>query len=80
MPKKKAAKRFIVRIREVHLSHRAVNAADPEEALRLIVDGEVSGDEVACEYRATLHHETWDVVDEQGLVVRYPDAGIEQLA
>lgn len=51
--------KFNVLIREVHVSTREIEADSPEEAIRLVEEGE--GDEVMCEYSHTLDPDTWTV-------------------
>jgi hypothetical protein len=48
---------YRVLIREVHVSHRLVEAASPEEAKENAGDGE----EIFCEYSHTLPRDTWTV-------------------
>jgi len=48
---------YIVLIREVHVSHRLVEANSPEEAKENAGDGM----EVFCEYSHTLSQDTWTV-------------------
>lgn len=50
---------FNVLVREVHVSHRQVEAKTAEEAKRLVQDDE--GDETYCEYSHTLDPDTWQV-------------------
>jgi hypothetical protein len=49
--------KYLVLIREVHVSHRLVEADSEQEALEFSGDGE----EVMCEYSHTLPKETWTV-------------------
>ena len=51
--------KFVVNIREVHVSSREIEAESAEEALRLVKDGE--GEEILCEYSHTLDEDTWTV-------------------
>lgn len=50
-------KTYIVLIREVHISHRKVQAESEEEAKKLAPDSE----ETYLEYSHTLDEETWTV-------------------
>lgn len=49
--------KFNVLIREVHVSHREVEAKDESEAMELAGDAE----EHYCEYSHTLDRDTWTV-------------------
>lgn len=63
--------KFIVRIREVHISYREVEADSVEEAIE-----EAGGaTELMVEYSHTLNTDHWDVEDEDGNIVRdqYPN-------
>ena len=57
------SKRFLVEVREVHVSTRVVEADDAEAAVKAVEGGE--GDEVACEYSHTLDTDTWTVEEEE---------------
>ena len=59
-------KKFLVLVREVHVSTMEVEAETIEEA----INNASSGDELICEYSHTLHTDTWSVEDEEGSVVR----------
>lgn len=54
--------KYRVLIREVHVSHRIVEASSRDEALELVGDA----DEVFCEYSHTLPKETWTIEDDAG--------------
>lgn len=58
--------KFTVRIREVHVSHREVEAETVEEAIELAGGAEES----FLEYSHTLGEDHWDVQDEDGNIVR----------
>lgn len=51
--------RFLVGVREVHVSTMEIEAESPEEAMRLVKDG--AGREVMCEYSHTLDPDLWTV-------------------
>lgn len=53
--------KYRVLIREVHVSHRIVEANSESEALELAGDGE----EDYCEYSHTLSKDTWTVEKEK---------------
>lgn len=58
--------KYIVRIREVHISYREVEADSVEEAI-----AEAGGaTETMLEYSHTLDTDHWDVEDEHGNIVR----------
>ena len=59
--------KHIVQVREVHISHREVDAESASEAIDLVRRGD--GDETFCEYSHTMDSETWSVEDEKGNVV-----------
>lgn len=59
--------RYTVLVREVHVSHRVVEAASPKEAIRRVEDGE--GEEEFLEYSDTLNPDKWSVEDDDGQVV-----------
>ena len=50
--------RYRVLVREVHVSHRIVEAPGPEEAKIIAA---MEGDEDYCEYSHTLDADTWTV-------------------
>lgn len=50
---------YFVLVREVHVSHREVEADSPEQALDKAQQGE--GDEVFLEYSHTMDRDTWTV-------------------
>jgi len=52
-------KKFTVLVREVHISHRDIEATSAEEAKALVADGE--GDETYLEYSHTLDQDFWQV-------------------
>lgn len=52
-------KKFTVLVREVHVSHREVEADSEAEALEKVAGGE--GDETFLEYSHTLDTNTWQV-------------------
>jgi predicted transcriptional regulator YheO len=58
--------KYLVEIREVHVSTREVEADSAQEALELTSDG--AGDEMMLEYSHTLDRETWRIwkVDDTG--------------
>lgn len=51
--------KYIVQVREVHISHREVEANSPEEAKELVSNGDDT--EVYLEYSHTLGSDTWTV-------------------
>jgi hypothetical protein len=51
--------RFLVGVREVHVSTVEVEAESPEEAMRLVQDGD--GEEIMREYSHTLDPDLWTV-------------------
>lgn len=52
--------KFNVMVREVHVSHRHVNAEGKEEAIEKVANCD-ENDEVYLEYSHTLDSETWTV-------------------
>jgi hypothetical protein len=67
---------FTVLVREVHVSHRQIEAKTAEEALRLYVEGVDDGDEIYLEYSHTLDPETFTVegpFDEDGNEIGRPN-------
>lgn len=56
-------KTFIVSVREVHVSHRQVEADSPEDAIQRVQDGE--DEEISMEYSHSLETDTWTVVEEK---------------
>lgn len=50
---------FIVEVREVHISHRQIEAEDQDSAVSLVEQGE--GEEVYLEYSDTKDKSTWSV-------------------
>ena len=50
---------FIVEVREVHISHRKVEAEDQDHAAHMVEEGE--GEEVYLEYSDTKDKSTWSV-------------------
>ena len=60
--------KFIVEIREVHVSSREVEASSAEEAIAKVKDGD--GEEICCEYSHTLGDDTWSVTNADGDEVR----------
>ena len=54
--------KYIVLVREVHISHVLINAASEEEAITLVKDAE--GEEVYSEYSHTLDPNTWTIENE----------------
>ena len=50
---------FIVSVREVHVSHREVQAKTAEDAMDKVQDGD--GEEVFMEYSHMLDSDTWTV-------------------
>lgn len=50
-------KKYLVEIREVHVSHREVEASSPEEAMNLAEDAE----DLFTEYSHTMPKEHWVV-------------------
>ena len=55
--------KYIVGIREVHVSHRVVEAQDPEQA-KDIASRDLDT-EVALEYSHTLDKDTWTVKEDK---------------
>ena len=53
--------KFTVLVREVHVSHREVEAKDEKEALKKIVEDNEFGEETYCEFSHTLDPEYWTV-------------------
>jgi len=51
-------KRYRVSIREVHVSHRLIDANSPQDAIKRVGD---EGEEEFCEYSHTLPENTWTV-------------------
>lgn len=54
--------KFIVEVREVHVSFCEIEADDRESAVQLVHEGE--GEYVGLEYSDTLGKETWAVCEE----------------
>lgn len=52
-------KKFTVLVREIHVSHMEVEAANEEEAIENVRRG--IGEEVASEYSHSLSKDTWTV-------------------
>lgn len=59
--------KYIVRVREVHISYREVVAESPEHALQAVQEN--NGEETLCEYSHNLPVDTWDVEDAEGNIV-----------
>lgn len=53
------SKKYLVAIREVHVSHREIEADSPDDAIEKVFYGD--GEEVLCEYSHTLDSDTWTV-------------------
>lgn len=53
-------KKYLVGIREVHVSWRKISASSKEEAIKLVGD-DVDNEEVYMEYSHTLDEEYWTV-------------------
>lgn len=54
--------RYIVEVREVHVSHRVIESAtNTLDAIELVQGGE--GEEIYCEYSHTLRSDTWRVYE-----------------
>lgn len=58
-------KKYIVNIREVHLQPIEIEAESPEEAIRLVQDGDGEGDYTNGEYSHTLDSDTWTVEEKK---------------
>jgi hypothetical protein len=50
---------FIVEVREVHISHRSIEAEDQDQAVLMVEEGE--GEEVYLEFSDTKDKSTWSV-------------------
>jgi len=63
--------KFIVRVREVHVSHRKVEAETACAAFNKCVKGDDDDgvEEILCEYSHTLNSDMWDVEDVDGNIV-----------
>lgn len=61
---------YIISVREVHVSHRQVEASSPKEALEILRDG--GDEELYMEYSHQLDENTWGVtqVDKGGKEVQ----------
>ena len=59
--------KFTVLVREVHVSHREVEAENAHEAIGLVREDE--GEEIFLEYSDTLNPDTWRVDDADGNIV-----------
>lgn len=57
--------KFFVRRKEVHHSIHEVEAETPQDALKVVQEGE-EDNEVSFEYSHTLDVDQWDVEDENG--------------
>lgn len=51
--------RFLIGVREVHVSTMEVEAESPEAAVQMVKDGQ--GREIMCEYSHTLDSDLWTV-------------------
>ena len=58
------SKKYIVQVREVHVSSMEVEADSAEEAKTLVAEG--GGDEIICEFSHGLDLDTWTVTDING--------------
>lgn len=52
-------KKYLVGVREVHVSFREVTATSEDEAIQKVKD--MDDEEVYCEYSHTLDEDTWSV-------------------
>ena len=56
-------KKFVVLVREVHVSHMVVEATTDEQAKMKVKEG--LGEERMCEYSHTLEDSLWSVEEEK---------------